>query len=302
MSASLRLVLTDAAGQDLNDHVVADLFSLSSSQRYQAVESIARELVINGIDVSAGRFYRVMISPANHSVVQNFVGLSDGGTTDLTAPVPIDPQKVTAISAPGFALLPSQAQQVLNLAKSPRFNDGAGGFLQGPDLYSALTEYPLLKACFLNIVAKAGATGLPGGGSCLDNFQGVVRLEQDRFFVQTSAALVEETSHSNAFHSVSAALHDPMPGYHIVSSFKTFDRYGNLQLTFQRRGDTGDDYAADVDIDDAQGFEHIFQVLRNTVAGPTNPYSIRDILLQQVPRIDPGYGFVFATAVTTGSR
>lgn len=296
MSASLRLVLTDAAGQDLNDHVVVDLFSLSSSQRYQVAEGMAEELVINGIDVSAGPSYRAMVSPANHSVMQFFVSLVDGGITSFTAPVPVDAQKVVSISAPDFAALPGPAQNVLKLAESPRFNDGAGGFLQGPDLYSALTQYPLLKACFLNIVAKAGATGLANSRSCLDHFQGVVRLEQDRFFVQTSADLVEETGRSNAFHSVSAALHDPMPGYHIVSSFKTFDRYGNLQLTFQRRGDAGDDYATDVDIDDAQGFEHIFQVLRNEVEGPTNPYNIHDILLQQTPRIDPTYGFVFAAA------
>lgn len=296
MSASLRLVLTDAAGQDLNDHVVVDLFSLKSSQRYQVAERMSGELVIDGIDVSAGPFYRVMVSPANHSVMQFFVSLDEGGITTFTAPVPVDAQKVVSISSPDFGALPDPAQNVLKLAESPRFNDGAGGFLHGPDLYSALTPYPLLKACFLNIVAKAGATGLPDRSSCLEHFQGVVRLEQDRFFVRTSADLVEETGHSNAFHSVSAALHDPMPGYHIVSSFKTFDRYGNLQLTFQRRGDTGDDYAADVDIDDAQGFEHIFQVLRNAVEGPTNPYNIHDILLQQTPKVDPGYGFVFAAA------
>jgi hypothetical protein len=288
------LVLTDAAGQALNDHVVLDLFSLNSSRRYQVVERMAGELIIDGIDVSAAPFYRVMVSPANYSVMQFFVSLSDGSITNFTAPVPIDARKVGSISAPDFTALPGPAQNVLKLAESPRFNDGAGGFLHGPELYSALTQYPLLKACFLNIVAKSGATGLPDGSSCLDHFQGVVRLEQDRFFVRTSAALVEETGHSNAFHSVSAALHDPMPGYHTVSSFKTFDRYGNLQLTFQRRGDTGDDYAADVDIDDAQGFEHIFQVLRNTVEGPTNPYNIHDILLQQIPRVNPGYGFVFA--------
>jgi hypothetical protein len=38
-------------------------------------------------------------------------------------------------------------------------------------------------------------------------------------------------------------------------------------------------------------------VLRNAVEGPTNPYNIHDILLQQTPRVDPGYGFVFAAAV-----
>lgn len=299
MPATLRLFLTDAADQDLNDHVVIDLFSMSGSQHYQATQRVARQLDITGIDVGTGPFYRVTVSPANHSVVQFFASLNDARTTEFTAPVPIDAQKVVTISAPDFTALPSQAQNVLNLAESPRFNDGLGGFLSGPALYSALTPYPLLKACFLNIVAKAAATALPDSTNCLEHFQGVVRLEQDRFFVRTTAALLEEVAHSNAFHSVSAALHDPMPGYHTVSSFKTFDPYGNLQLTVQRRGDSGDDYAADVDLDDAQGFEHIFQVIRNTVAGPTNPYNIHDILLRQTPRIDPGYGFVLATAAAT---
>ena len=116
--------------------------------------------------------------------------------------------------------------------------------------------------------------------------------------MKVNAGLWEDTSHSNAFHSVSGALHDPMPGYHIVGSYKTFDHYGNLQLTFQRKGDTGNEYAVDADIDDAQGIEHIFQVIRNTIAGPTNPYDIRDILLQQKPKVDPGFNFQFAERVT----
>ncbi|MEI9970695.1 MAG: hypothetical protein WDO73_00850 [Ignavibacteriota bacterium] len=223
MPATLRLFLTDAADQDLNDHVVIDLFSMSGSQHYQATQRVARQLDITGIDVGTGPFYRVTVSPANHSVVQFFASLNDARTTEFTAPVPIDAQKVVTISAPDFTALPSQAQNVLNLAESPRFNDGLGGFLSGPALYSALTPYPLLKACFLNIVAKAAATALPDSTNCLEHFQGVVRLEQDRFFVRTTAALLEEVAHSNAFHSVSAALHDPMPGYHTVSSFKTFD-------------------------------------------------------------------------------
>ncbi len=70
-----------------------------------------------------------------------------------------------------------------------------------------------------------------------------------------------------------------MPGYHVVSRFKTFDRYGNPHLTLQRRGNSGDDYAAGVDLDDAQGFEHIFQVLRNAASGAINPCAIHDIAL-----------------------
>ena len=160
---------------------------------------------------------------------------------------------------------------------------------------SALAKFPLLSACFLNIVAKSAATQLQDGKRVLDHYLGLMRLEQDRLFVKANAALLEETSHSNAFHQVSPSLHEPAPGYKIVSSFKTFDHYGNLQLTFQRFGETGSDYAVDVDIDDAQGIQHVFQVVRNSVKGPTNPYDIHELLLAQAPVVDPAYDFVFAT-------
>jgi hypothetical protein len=294
--ASLKLVLTDAGGDDLNDNIVVDLFSQQTSRQYQKVAFIQRELVISGIEVAGAPLYRVMITPANHRIMQFFVMLSDARVAKIQAPVPIDPTKVRTISGPGYQRLPPKAAGMLTTAEIPRFSDGTGGFLQGTALYDELDKYPLLKACLLNIVAKSAATKLQDQQTCLDHYLGLLRLEQDRIFLRTTAALVEETAHSNAFHSVNPALHDPIPGYQIVSSFKTFDRYGNLQLTFQRRGDTGDDYAADIDIDDAQGIEHIFQVVHNAAVGPTHPYNIHDILLQQTPSVDPGYEFVFAAA------
>ena len=124
-------------------------------------------------------------------------------------------------------------------------------------------------------------------------------MEQDRLFIRIDAALREEVKNSPLFHQVPETLHEPVPGYAITDSYKTLDHYGNLQLTFQRKGDTGGDYLADVDIDDAQGIEHIFQVLRNSVSGPTNPYDIHDILMM-AQKLDPGYSFVFAQAAAMG--
>ena len=50
---------------------------------------------------------------------------------------------------------------------------------------------------------------------------------------------------------------------------------------------------ADIDIDDASGIEHVFQVLRNAITGkPTHPYYIHDILVR-FQEIDPGYKFIF---------
>jgi hypothetical protein len=49
---------------------------------------------------------------------------------------------------------------------------------------------------------------------------------------------------------------------------------------------------ADIDIDDAAGLEHVFQVARNALTRrPTHPYFIRDLLLRH-QEIDPGYRFV----------
>jgi hypothetical protein len=88
---------------------------------------------------------------------------------------------------------------------------------------------------------------------------------------------------------VSAALHSPPAGFTAGGSFKTDDSYGNLQLTFWQ---SGDNWTADIDIDDAAGLEHVFQVLRNTLSGrPTHPYDIHEILIAH-QEIDPGYELI----------
>jgi len=88
---------------------------------------------------------------------------------------------------------------------------------------------------------------------------------------------------------VSGALHHPPTGFAEAGSFKTPDHYGNLCLTFFMKGD---DCVADIDIDDAGGLEHAFQVLRNKLSGhPTHPYNIHEILVGY-QQLDPGYSFI----------
>jgi hypothetical protein len=104
--------------------------------------------------------------------------------------------------------------------------------------------------------------------------------------------LRSETKNSVAeglFDKVSGSLHHPPPGFVSAESFKTSDKYGNLQLTFFTNGEA---FKADIDIDDAGGLEHVFQVLRNKLSGnPTHPYNIHDILVAY-QHLDPGYTFV----------
>ncbi|MEJ7711277.1 MAG: hypothetical protein WKF84_15785 [Pyrinomonadaceae bacterium] len=54
----------------------------------------------------------------------------------------------------------------------------------------------------------------------------------------------------------------------------------------------GDECVADIDIDDAAGLRHIFQVVQNALPGnSTHPYAIHDILVAY-QKLDPLYTFV----------
>jgi hypothetical protein len=102
---------------------------------------------------------------------------------------------------------------------------------------------------------------------------------------------VKNSVASGLFHEVSGKLHTPPPGFVAADSFKTLERYGNLQITFFCKPETLE-FLADVDIDDAQGIEHVFQVVRNRLSGgETHPYDIHEILLQH-QRLDPGYRLI----------
>jgi hypothetical protein len=87
---------------------------------------------------------------------------------------------------------------------------------------------------------------------------------------------------------VPAMLHIPPPNFVALDSFKTADRYGNLQITFFTRPERLE-FIADIDIDDAQGIEHVFQVVDHSVLSTeTHPYDIHEIMLEY-QKLDPGY-------------
>jgi hypothetical protein len=150
----------------------------------------------------------------------------------------------------------------------------------------------LQRACLANITAKARHTILPAGTSVADYITSIVEVRQDRVFAMVAADLLSEVIEANRagdLAEVSGALHSPpaaLKQFKQVGSYKSRDLYGNLQITlFQREGR----YLADLDIDDAGGILHVFQVLRNGITGrPTHPYDIHEILIAH-QKIDPGY-------------
>jgi hypothetical protein len=166
--------------------------------------------------------------------------------------------------------------------------------ISGETLYDSLDD--LRKAGMMNIIAKASRTRFASGKSVLNFLGRLLELRQDRFFATVTQELRDETKNSVAagfLHPVPASLHAPPVGFISGGSFKSQDSYGNIQLTFWQNAA---DWQADIDIDDAAGLDHVFQVVRNTLSGrPTHPYDIHEILLA-FQEIDPGYNLVVNTA------
>jgi hypothetical protein len=296
-TATLKLDLVDVRGNGISDDVRVELASMENSQRYRNTVFVKRTVEVAGVSAGAFSRYQVTVWPSDYRVSQFFVVLRDGQTTTRDPLVfPVDPGKVTGIRAKQYAELDARLRNVLE-ASMLDTNSG----LQGSALYEAL-DAPR-KACLLNIFTKAASTRLLDGSSCFDHVGGLIKLRGDRFFARTKAALREEVQNAkDLFGEVSGALHhSPIEGYTDAKSFKTKDKYGNLQLTFFRRGTTGDDYLVDADIDEASGIKHGFEVFRNWVADhTTDPFEIRDVLIRH-QLLDPGYEFQFAEAAAASA-
>ena len=160
--------------------------------------------------------------------------------------------------------------------------------------YDALEADPVRKAGLLNLFAKMEATFFPIGRSVFSHVQSFTRLRGDRIFAHVRKELRDEVKNgvlSHMFKKVDDSLHTPPPNFQHADSFKSFEPYGNLQLTFFSNPATLE-FIVDADIDDAEGILHLFQVLDHALtAGETNPYDIHEILVYY-QHIDPGYQLV----------
>lgn len=287
-TGSLKLDLVDVRGKAIGDEVQVELTRLDQSQRYRNTVKATKTVQIGGIECDPFARYRVTLWPSDYRISQFFIELKAGQVTTRPPVVfPVDPDNVVGIRPPKYPALNAQLQRILEDSAVDVFPG-----LQGPGLYAALD--PVRRACLLNISAKASKTILQDGQSCLDHLGGLQKLRGDRFFAQTHAALREETQNAGSvFFEVSEILHHPPDGYTAAGSFKTVDSHGNLQFSFFRRGTTGDDYLVDVDIDEASGIEHGFEVARNFLGEhTTSPYDVREILIRY-QGLDPGYDFIF---------
>jgi hypothetical protein len=288
-TGKLKLELVDVFGKRLKENV--DIFMRNLLLDHKpALRGVDASKIINISDLHTGSqgIYQVSIDPPSYHPVGRFVTVQTSGVTEMSFPFPVDIAKIVSITFPTFPNLLKDLRTVLT--NSPNVL----GFenTTGESLYTALDD--LRRGGVLNIARKSLATRLSNDKSVLSLIKEIRELRGDRFFAFVEKELREEVKNSvntGLFHPVSGSLHHlsaQFEGFTDAGSFKTDDHFGNLQLTFFMKGE---ECVADIDIDDAGGIEHIFQVLRNHFTGsPTHPYNIHQILMRH-QHLDPGYRF-----------
>jgi hypothetical protein len=282
-SPRLKLDLKDVSGRPLAEPCDVMLRQQPSGNLKVTRVPRGKGAFVDGLSGAPNGVYLVEIDPASYLGAGRFVSMAASGDTLLSLTFPIDPVKVKRAVFPSFASLGVDTRRVLDDATDvlsfPK--------LAGPALYDAFDD--TRKAGFLNIAAKSLSTPLTNKRQVASYFRRIVELRGDRFFVVTSQELREEVKNSagaGLFVEAPSTLHHPPAGMQPAGSFKTPDHYANLQLTFFTNGT---DWVADVDIDDANGLAHVFQVLRNQLTNrPTHPYDIHELLLSY-QKLDPGY-------------
>jgi hypothetical protein len=282
----LSLELRDVYGDLLKEKVDIILRHQVLSQVVKVSNNASTKIQIKGLNGAPQGLYRIDIDPPSYQYVSQFINLKASGTTPLSLTFPIDPSKVKKVNFPGFGTTVDDLQRLLENSEKVLSFEGK----KGKPLYDGLDD--IRRAGLLNIAAKTRATLLTNERTVLSYIQELREIRGDRFFASVPKELREETKNSVAeglFHPADSSLHHPPAGFSHAGSFKTPDHYGNLQLTFFMN-DAGD-CMADIDIDDAAGIEHVFQVVKNKLSGsPTHPYNIHEILVGYQHN-DPGYSF-----------
>lgn len=279
----LELTFADVTGAPISDIAEIRLrHHTRGDQRRVDRHDTSRQLVITDLRTDPQGLYVLEVHARCYWPVQRFVTIPADGRGRATVTLPIRPNRARA-TFPPYDQLDPRVQGVLERSDSVKGHEGR----TGRDLYAVLS--PEAKAGLLNIAKKTLATPFRNGEDLLTHVK-VLEIKGDRCIVDLPAGVKEQMDElvdQQLFRSVDGALHDPpVERFVPAGSFKTMDAFGNLQLTFF----TCDDRCvADVDIDDAAGLGHVFQVLRNHITdSPTHPYNIHQILVAH-QHLDPGY-------------
>jgi hypothetical protein len=293
----LELNLVNVYGEPVQELVNVFLHHRTLSEHFSFYDiDASKTIAISGLSRAPQGLYQLEVDSSSYHMVNQFVNIASSGTTQLTIVLPVDPARVVAVRFPSYPELPNDAQRLLEASKSVLGFSG----ISGSDLYNAFDD--IRRAGFLNLVCKSNQARFANSRTVLSYIQLLAEVRGDRFFAAIPPELPSETAHSVAgrlFHEVDESLHEPPSGFARARSYKTLDHYGNLQLSFF--SDPNNNWMLDMDIDDAQGLEHIFQVIGNAVTQqPTHPYNIHEILVS-FQHIDPGYRLLVGKAAAAAA-
>lgn len=291
--SELRVRLLDVYRQPLDD--VVDVTVTAHRTGRQAGRAMGQPgtRTIRVAKVAPGEVYLVQVHPTRHRAVAHFIQMGAGPRTELELVCPVDARRVLSIVPPPFRKLAPRARAILeaSVLEHPPRN------LSGEALYVSPELSDVQRAGLLNLLAKMGRTPLPDGSTVLDHVESLYRVRGDRVFANVAVALrdlVKTGVDAQLFRPVDGALHKPDPAFRLVDSYKTPEAYGNLQVTFFASLAPPLRFTADIDIDDAQGIRHIFQVVEHHLTGSgTSPYDIHQILVHH-QFLDPGYELVLS--------
>jgi hypothetical protein len=281
-ASSLTLRLVDVRNRPLKEQVDVRLRRQTTGESKLVKTKSGK---IAKVGKLASDVYLVEADPPSYLAAGSFAMVPPGGG-DLTIAFPVDPRKVKSVKFPSFDAVGTDCARVLDETTNLLGFTG----LSGDDLYDAIDD--TRRAGLLNIFCKSSWTVLTNGRTVASYLGQLVELRGDRFHAVVPKELREETKNSaqaGLFNEVPSSMHHPPEGFSHAGSFKSQDHYGNIQLTFFSNGP---DWLADIDIDDANGLAHVFQVLRNELSGrPTHPYDIHEILIKH-QMLDPGYELI----------
>lgn len=296
--ATLILEFNDAARQPLDDLLDVDVRGVQTNALVHQSRGVAGTKTIKITKIVPGQAYKVRVRPRRYRAVQQFAAVPTGDdAATVTTYCPVDPDAVAKPDFPVYADLPAPLQAVLERstlqAEPPRTKALKRSLTKpGERLFATLTDIQI--AGLLNIFAKMSHTPL-ANATAWDWVTDLYRIRGDRIFCNVAIDFRDQVKSEVAggtFREVPGGKHKPEDGFSGAGSYKTFDHYGNLQLTFFCSDQTPMCFKVDADIDDAAGIEHGFQVIRHDLTnGVTHPYDIHQILTfyqrLQVPYLLP---------------
>ena len=289
LSGRLELEFVDVRGARIDDHVDIRLRHHTLHEQRQVDQHDASlPLAISRLRAEPQGMYVLEVLPSCYWPVSRFVTIPGTGALRQTITLPIRPDRAHP-AFPAYDQLDDRVRRVLERSKNVRGHER----LEGRALYAALSDPA--KAGLLNIAKKSLTMPFKNGTDLLHDIT-LLEIRGDRCFVEVPRGVKSQMTdlvEADLFRPVNGALHEPPSGFVAAGSFKTPDAFGNLQMTFFQAADR---VVADIDIDDAAGLGHVFQVMRNHLTGhPTHPYSIHQILVHH-QHLDPGYDLTPKTA------